>query len=123
MSSIRLPYGASFAPPWFRAWITVSKSHPKVTSWMPTSKVNVTALLHAIALTPSIVVGRGMRSVMAAIISLFLSQMIMPTPAKLELLNTAPSKFALKELELKGHHDCVEVVVELLEAWISCASR
>ena len=90
---------------------------------MPTSKVNVTTLLHAIALTSSIVVGRGMRSDMATIISLFLSQMITPTPAKLELLNTTPSKFSLKELELKGHHDCVEVVVELLEAWISCASR
>ena len=47
----------------------------------------------------------------------------MPTLAELELLNTALSKFALKELELGGHHDCIEVAVELLEAWISCASR
>ena len=64
-----------------------------------------------------------MRSDMAAITSLFLLRMIMPTLAELELLNTALSKFAFKELELGGHHDCIEVAVELLEAWISCASR
>ena len=64
-----------------------------------------------------------MRSDMAAITSLFLLRMIMPTLTELELLNTALSKFALKELELGGHHDCIEVAVELLEAWISCASR
>ena len=60
---------------------------------------------------------------MATVTSPLLSQMITPTPAELELLNTAPSKFALKELVFRGVHDCVEVAMELLGAWMSCVSR
>ena len=55
-----------------------------------------------------------MRSNMAAITSPLLSRMITPTPAELELLNTAPSKLALKELVFGGVHDCVGNVLELL---------
>ena len=55
-----------------------------------------------------------MRSDMAAITSPLLSQMITHIPAELELLNTAPSKLALKELEFGGVHDCVGGAMELL---------
>ena len=48
-----------------------------------------------------------MRSDMAAITSSLLSRMITPILAELELLNTAPSKLALKELKFGGVHDCV----------------
>ena len=53
---------------------------------------------------------------MAAITSPLLSRMMTPIPAELELLNTALSKFALKELGFGGVHDCEGRTVELLGA-------
>ena len=64
-----------------------------------------------------------MRSNMAAITSPLLSRMITPIPTELELLNTAPSKLALKELVFGGVHDCVGDAVELLRVWVSYESR
>ena len=64
-----------------------------------------------------------MRSNMAAITSSLLSRMITPIPTELELLNTAPSKLALKELVFGGVHDCVGDAVELLGVWVSYESR
>ena len=60
---------------------------------------------------------------MVAITSPLLSRMITPTSAESELLNTAPSKFALKELVFEGVPDCVDDAVELLGVWVSCESR
>ena len=64
-----------------------------------------------------------MRLNMAAITSPLLSRMITPTCTELELLNTAPSKFALKELVFGGVHDYVDDAVELLGVWVSCELR
>ena len=64
-----------------------------------------------------------MRSNMAAITSPLLSRMITPTRIELELLNTAPLKFALKELVFGGVHDYVDDAVELLGVWVSCELR
>ena len=55
-----------------------------------------------------------MHSDMAAITSPFFSRMITPTLVEWELLKTAPSKFALKGWELRGHQDSVEVVMGVL---------